>query len=187
MAARREFIAGAARPAQSQSIELHAKPARSSCSSPSIAGTKGLSRLVFRTGIASTPAARRQRKVSTMKILTTAFGLSSFLAILGGSSMMPAVASADPVERTYVACNQYGDCWRVHRRYATGPTRRSPVTIPIGADVPTKVTSMCTGGPTRKMTVGITSGMGVGTVIRARTPWRAGRRAPVSARQSGVL
>jgi hypothetical protein len=56
-----------------------------------------------------------------MKILTAAFGLSSFLAIVGGSSMMPAVASADPVERTYVACNQYGECWRVHQRYAYGP------------------------------------------------------------------
>ena len=60
------------------------------------------------------------KKGDTMKILTTAFGLSSFLAIMGGSSMMPTVASADSVERTYVACNQYGDCWRVHRRYAYG-------------------------------------------------------------------
>lgn len=33
---------------------------------------------------------------------------------------MPTVASAHPVARTYVACNQYGDCWRVHRRYAYG-------------------------------------------------------------------
>jgi hypothetical protein len=61
-----------------------------------------------------------------MKILTAAFGLSSFLAIVGGSSMMPAVASADSVERTYVACNQDGDCWRVHQRYAYGPD--APIT-----------------------------------------------------------
>src|SRR3984957_14439979 len=61
-----------------------------------------------------------------MKILTTALGLSSFLAIMGGSSMMPTVASADSVERTYVACNQYGDCWRVHKRYAYGPD--APIT-----------------------------------------------------------
>ena len=61
------------------------------------------------------------KKGDTMKILTAAFGLSSFLAIVAGSSMMPAVASADTVERTYVACNQYGDCWRVHQRYAYGP------------------------------------------------------------------
>src|ERR1700743_2288660 len=54
-----------------------------------------------------------------MKNLTTAFALSSFLVTVGGSSMMPGVANADP-ERTYVACNQYGDCWRVHRRYAYG-------------------------------------------------------------------
>jgi hypothetical protein len=61
-----------------------------------------------------------------MKILTTAFGLSSFLVTMGGSSMMPAVASAASVERTYVACNQYGECWRVHRRYAYGPN--APIT-----------------------------------------------------------
>ena len=61
-----------------------------------------------------------------MKILTAAFGLSSFLAIVGGSSMMPAVASADSVERTYVACNKDGDFWRVHQRYAYGPD--APIT-----------------------------------------------------------
>ena len=55
-----------------------------------------------------------------MKILTTALGLSSILALMGGSSMMPAVASANPADRPYVACNQYGDCWRVHHRYAYG-------------------------------------------------------------------
>ena len=60
-----------------------------------------------------------------MKILTTALGLSSFLAIMAGSSMTPTVASADTVQ-TYVACNQYGECWRVHRRYAYGP--EAPVT-----------------------------------------------------------
>jgi hypothetical protein len=60
-----------------------------------------------------------------MKILTTAFALSSFLVTVGGSSMMPTVANADS-ERTYVACNQYGDCWRVHRRYAYGPD--APIT-----------------------------------------------------------
>jgi hypothetical protein len=61
-----------------------------------------------------------------MRILTTAFGLGSFLATLGGSSMMPTVASADSVVQTYVACNQYGDCWRVHKRYAYGPS--APIT-----------------------------------------------------------
>jgi hypothetical protein len=34
--------------------------------------------------------------------------------------MAPTVASADTVDRTYVACNQSGDCWRVHKRYAYG-------------------------------------------------------------------
>jgi len=50
------------------------------------------------------------RKGNTMKILDTAVGLSSLLAIMGGSAMIPAVASADSVQRTYVACNQYGEC-----------------------------------------------------------------------------
>ena len=61
-----------------------------------------------------------------MKILATALGLGSFVALMGASSMMPAAASADPVETSYVACNQYGDCWRVHDRYAYGPD--APIT-----------------------------------------------------------
>ena len=52
-----------------------------------------------------------------MRIFKTALGLSSSLAILGASAMIPATASADSVEKTYVACNQYGDCWRVHQKY----------------------------------------------------------------------
>jgi hypothetical protein len=67
-----------------------------------------------------------ERKVTTMKILTTALGLSSFLAVVGGGSMMPAAASADSGDRPYVACNQSGDCWRVHKRYAYGPD--APIT-----------------------------------------------------------
>ena len=61
-----------------------------------------------------------------MKVATAAFALSSFLTTVGVSSMMPTVANADPDETTYVACNQYGDCWRVHRRYAYGPS--APIT-----------------------------------------------------------
>ena len=60
-----------------------------------------------------------------MKILNTAIGLSSVLALMSGSSMTPTVASADTIQ-TYVACNQYGDCWRVHKRYAYGPD--APIT-----------------------------------------------------------
>lgn len=56
-----------------------------------------------------------------MRTVTAAFALSSLLGAMSLSSMMPTVANADPVERTYVACNQYGDCWRVHQRYAYGP------------------------------------------------------------------
>jgi len=61
-----------------------------------------------------------------MKILTAAFALSSLLATTGASSMIPATASAGTVEKSYVACNQYGDCWRVHQRYAYGPD--APIT-----------------------------------------------------------
>jgi hypothetical protein len=61
-----------------------------------------------------------------MKFLASAIGLSSILALMGGSSMIPTAASAQPAEQPYVACNQYGDCWRVHRRYAYGPD--APIT-----------------------------------------------------------
>src|ERR1700759_2597851 len=61
-----------------------------------------------------------------MKILTAAFAATSLLGGVAGSAMMPTVASAESVERTYVACNQYGDCWRVHQRYAYGPD--APIT-----------------------------------------------------------
>ena len=53
-----------------------------------------------------------------MRISTAALGLGSVLAILGGSLAIPTMASADTVTKTYVACNQYGECWRVHERYA---------------------------------------------------------------------
>jgi hypothetical protein len=61
-----------------------------------------------------------------MKLLITALGMSSCLAIMGASSMAPTVANADPAERSYVACNQYGGCWRVHERYAYGA--HAPIT-----------------------------------------------------------
>ena len=59
-----------------------------------------------------------------MKSLTTALGVGSFLATLGGGAMTPMAASAATV--SYVACNQYGECWRVHRRYAYGAA--APIT-----------------------------------------------------------
>ena len=55
-----------------------------------------------------------------MRMLTAAFALSSCLTTMGVSSMLPTAATADPVDKTYIACNQYGDCWRVHKRYAYG-------------------------------------------------------------------
>jgi hypothetical protein len=42
------------------------------------------------------------------------------------ASVTPTTASAKVVEKTYVACNQYGDCWRVHRLYAYG--KDAPIT-----------------------------------------------------------
>jgi hypothetical protein len=56
----------------------------------------------------------------------TALKLSSFLAVAGAALIAPTFSNADTVERTYVACNQYGDCWRVHRMYAYGPD--APIT-----------------------------------------------------------
>ena len=53
-----------------------------------------------------------------MKILNTTFGLSTFLAVAGVTLMSPTISNAQPVESTYVACNQDGECWRVHQRYA---------------------------------------------------------------------
>src|ERR1051326_1511134 len=56
-----------------------------------------------------------------MRAFHTALGLSSLLAIAGATMVAPTISSAQTVEKTYVACNQYGDCWRVHRLYAYGP------------------------------------------------------------------
>ena len=55
-----------------------------------------------------------------MKKFPTALGLSSFLALAGAGLVAPLSSSAQPAERTYVACNSYGECWRVHRLYAYG-------------------------------------------------------------------
>jgi len=52
--------------------------------------------------------------------------------------------------------------------------------------LPTKVMSMFTGFPILPMTVDTMSGMEAGTPIPALARSRAGRRAPASARQSGV-
>src|SRR5689334_4898672 len=55
-----------------------------------------------------------------MKRFHTALGLSSLLVIAGATWMAPTISSAETVEQTYVACNQDGYCWRVHRLYAYG-------------------------------------------------------------------
>ena len=61
-----------------------------------------------------------------MRKFHTALGLSSFLAIAGAALLAPTVSNAQPVETTYVACNQAGDCWRVHKMYAYG--EEAPIT-----------------------------------------------------------
>lgn len=53
-----------------------------------------------------------------MRRFPIAFGLSSLLAIAGAAVVAPTSANADA--GSYVACNQYGDCWRVHEVYAYG-------------------------------------------------------------------
>lgn len=52
-----------------------------------------------------------------MRIFSAAIGLGSCLAILSGSAMIPTIASADSVEKTYIVCNQYDECWKVHKKY----------------------------------------------------------------------
>ena len=54
-----------------------------------------------------------------MRKFPTALGLTSFIALAAAALMAPTAASAQPAG-TYVACNQFGECWRVHRMYAYG-------------------------------------------------------------------
>jgi hypothetical protein len=53
-----------------------------------------------------------------MRIFTAALGLGSYLAVISGGAFVATPAAADPEVTTYVACNQYDECWRVHHRYA---------------------------------------------------------------------
>jgi len=55
-----------------------------------------------------------------MRKFPTALGLGSFLAIAGATLIVPTISSAQTAQSSYVACNQYGECWRVHQRYAYG-------------------------------------------------------------------
>src|SRR3954466_9665133 len=61
-----------------------------------------------------------------MRRFHTVLGLSSLLAIAGTTLVAPTISSAQTAERTYVACNQYNECWRVHQVYAYGPD--APIT-----------------------------------------------------------
>lgn len=60
-----------------------------------------------------------------MKRFHAALKLTSFLALAGASFVAPTIAGA-AVSETYVACNQQGECWKVHRMYAYGPN--APIT-----------------------------------------------------------
>ena len=53
-----------------------------------------------------------------MRTLAAAIGLTSYLAVIGGSALVATPAAADSDSKSYVACNQYDECWRVHHRYA---------------------------------------------------------------------
>ena len=53
-----------------------------------------------------------------MRIFTAALGLGSYLAVVSGGALVATPAAAQPDSTTYVACNQYNECWRVHHRYA---------------------------------------------------------------------
>src|SRR3569832_1247077 len=59
-----------------------------------------------------------------MRRIHTALGLSSLLALAGAATLLvPTTSSADTVSTSYVACNQDGECWRVHKLYAYGADR----------------------------------------------------------------
>jgi hypothetical protein len=53
-----------------------------------------------------------------MRIFKAALGLGSYLAVVSAGSIVATPVAADTVTTTYVACNQYNECWRVHHRYA---------------------------------------------------------------------
>lgn len=61
-----------------------------------------------------------------MRRFHAALGLSSILAVAGAILVAPTLSSAQTVESSYVACNQDGACWRVHKVYAYGEDR--PIT-----------------------------------------------------------
>lgn len=59
-----------------------------------------------------------------MRRIHTALGLSSLLALAGAATLLvPTTSSAETVATSYVACNQDGECWRVHKLYAYGADR----------------------------------------------------------------
>jgi len=51
-----------------------------------------------------------------MRLVKAALGLG-YLAAISGGSLVSTAAVADTVTTTYVACNRYDECWRVHHRY----------------------------------------------------------------------
>lgn len=56
-----------------------------------------------------------------MRIFKAAVGLS-YLAAIAGSTLPATTASADTTDTTYVVCNRFDECWRVHHRYTYPPT-----------------------------------------------------------------
>lgn len=52
-----------------------------------------------------------------MRLLKTALGFGSCVAIIGGGLLIAAPAVSQPASSSYVACNQYDECWRVQHKY----------------------------------------------------------------------
>ena len=59
-----------------------------------------------------------------MRKFHVALGLSSLIAIAG--AVAPTASNAQPGDESYVACNSYGECWRVRHLYAYGEA--APIT-----------------------------------------------------------
>jgi hypothetical protein len=56
-----------------------------------------------------------------MRICKSTLALAPLAAMTAAGALVATTASADSVTRTYVVCNRYDECWRVHQRYTTYP------------------------------------------------------------------
>ena len=62
-----------------------------------------------------------------MRVSKSIVTMGSLAAAIAAGSLVASAASAQPapgaetVSKTYVVCNRYDECWRVHQRYTTYP------------------------------------------------------------------